>query len=53
MKLPLNRSKITEDIGMIKLQIVENCGFGAVVDELGAFVEKSSVVLIRFDDKEG
>jgi hypothetical protein len=52
MKLPLDRSKIGEDVSMIKLQVVQNGGARAVVHEFGALVEEGGVVLVRLDDEE-
>jgi hypothetical protein len=52
MKLTLNRCKIGEDICMIELYIVQDCGLGAVMDELGPLVEKGGVVLVCLDDEK-
>ena len=49
MKLSFDRSKIVEDVGMIKLEIVENRGLGVIMEELGALVEKRCVVLVRLN----
>jgi hypothetical protein len=51
VKLPFNRGKIIEDVGMIHLQIVQYCGAGAVMHEFGALVEKGRVVLVGLDDE--
>src|SRR5476651_2451776 len=37
---------------MIKLQVIQNCSFGVVMDELGALIEKSGVVLVGLDHKK-
>src|SRR5512141_2581640 len=49
MKLSFDRFKISEDVSVIELEIIQNCSFRPVVDELGAFVEKSGIVLVCFD----
>src|SRR6185436_2456179 len=49
VKLPLDRSKIVEDVRMIELEIVENCGPRPVMHKFGALIEKGRVVLVRFD----
>ena len=38
-------------IGVVKLQVVEDRDVRAVVNELGALVEKRAVVFIRFNDE--
>ena len=52
VELPFNGSQIGEDIGMVKLQVVHDQRTRAVMNKLGAFVEKRRVVLIRLDDEE-
>src|SRR5215831_2026197 len=49
MKLVLNSCKIAEDVGMIELDIVQNCHRRPVVHHLRALVEERRVVLVRFD----
>ena len=51
MKLPLNRFKIRINIGVIKLQIVYDLDFRAIVKKLCAFIEKRRIVFVRFDDE--
>src|SRR4029077_15149931 len=52
MELRLDRSKILEDVGMIELDIVQNCDGRSVVHHLGALVEESGVVLVGFAHEE-
>jgi hypothetical protein len=49
---PLHRSQITENIGVIELDIVEDHRVGQVVDELAALVEERRVVFVALDDEE-
>src|SRR5579859_4132960 len=51
-KLSLDRCQIIEDVGMIELQIIQNCGLWAVMHEFGALVEESRVVLVRLNDEK-
>ncbi len=51
MKLSLNRCQIMEDVGMIKLYIVQNGGSRPVVHHLGALIEEGSIVFIGFDNE--
>ena len=51
MKLRFNGGEIRKNIGVIKLEIVQHRNLSAVMQKLGAFVEKRSVILIRFDHK--
>src|SRR3954466_13320046 len=53
VKLPLYVSQIAEDVSMVELQIVQNGGFRAVMNEFGALVKKSGVVLVCLNDKQG
>ena len=52
MELPLDGLDVFKDIGVIKFQIIQDQGMGAVMDELGALVEKGAVVLVCFDYKK-
>jgi len=52
VKLLLNSSKIAEDITMIELQGYSKPPFLGVMEEFGALVEKSRVVLVCFDHKK-
>ena len=52
MELGLDRRQVGEDIGVVELEIVEDCRPRPVVDELAAFVEERGVVLVSLDDKE-
>jgi len=52
MELRLDSRQVGKDIGVVVFEIVEHSRAGEVVDELAAFVEKSRVVLVRFDDKQ-
>src|SRR5688572_4913016 len=38
MELPLDRYQIVEDVGMIKLDVIQYCGAGPVMDEFRALV---------------
>jgi hypothetical protein len=51
MELALDHGQIIEDVGVIELQVVDDQGARAVVDELGALVEEGRVVLVRLDDE--
>src|SRR5258706_4795181 len=53
MELSLDRCKIGEDVGMIKLYIVQNRQPGPVVDHLGTLVEEGGIVFISFDHEIG
>ena len=52
MELPLDRGHVGVDVGVVELEVVEDRGARAVVDELGALVEERRVVLVRLDDEE-
>jgi hypothetical protein len=52
VELPLDRCKIVEDVCMIELKIIQNCGPRPVMDELRPLVEKRRVVLVRLDDEK-
>ena len=39
------------DIGMVKLEVVQNSILWVVVDKLWSLVKKSTVVLVSFNDK--
>ena len=52
MELPLDSRNIREDVSMIELKIVQDRGFGAIVDKLGALVEKCRVIFVSFDHEK-
>ena len=52
MELPLDSRNIGEDVSMIELKIVQDRGFGAIVDKLGALVEKCRVIFVSFDHEK-
>ncbi|KAF0279212.1 hypothetical protein BA897_00415 [Spiribacter roseus] len=52
MELALDRGEIGEDVGVIKLQVVQDQGSRAKMHELRALIEEGGVVFIRLDDKE-
>src|SRR5579859_3334983 len=43
--------EVREDVSVIKFEVVDNGHFGQVMNELAAFIEKSGVVFVAFDDK--
>src|SRR5258706_15606610 len=51
-KLSFDLFKIGEDVCMIKLYVVQDCGPWPVMHKLRALVEERCVVLVRFDDKQ-
>ena len=51
VELALNGRQIVKNIGVVKLQIVENRRAGAVVHKLAALVKKCGVVFVGFDDE--
>ena len=51
VELPLNRGDIRIDVRVVVFEVVEDRRARPVVNELGAFVEESRVVLIRLDDE--
>ena len=53
MELLFDGLKVFKNIGMIELQIIEHAGLWPIVNKLTALVEKSGVVFIGFDHKEG
>src|ERR1700733_12520553 len=52
VKLRLNRRKIGEDVGMIELKIVQNCGARPVMHELRTLVEERGVVFVGLDHEK-
>ena len=52
MELGLDCRQIRKDIRVIKFQIIENHGAGAVVNKLAALVKEGGVVFIRFHHKK-
>ncbi len=52
MKLRLDGSKISEDVRMIELKVIQDRRARAVMDELGALVAEGGVVLVGLDDEE-
>src|SRR5690242_8737857 len=52
MKLLLNGCKIRKNIGVIEFQIIEDRSPGTEMNKFRAFVKKSSVIFIGFDNKE-
>ncbi len=52
MELPLDGGKVRKDICVIELQIVQDRGARAVVDELAALVEEGAVVFVGFHHEE-
>ena len=53
VELTLNGLEVVKDIGVVKLQIIQDGGTRTVMHELAALVEKSSVVFIGFDHEIG
>ena len=47
----LDRGEIIENIGMVELDIVDDDGFGEVVDEFAALIEEGGVVFVTFDNE--
>ncbi len=47
-----NGFHIIENVGVIKLQIVENQRVGPVMDKLGALVEEGAIVIVRLNHEE-
>ncbi len=52
VELLLDRFQIVEDVGMIKLKVVEDQRTRAVMHKFRTFIKERAVVLIRFDNKE-
>ena len=48
-KLSFIRRKIVENVRMIELDVVDHEELRQVVDELGAFVKKGTVIFVTFD----
>ena len=53
MKLPLDGRYVLINVGVVKLEIIENERARSVVDKLCSLVKKSRVVFVRLNDKEG
>ena len=51
MKLALNGGQVVKNIGVVKFQIVQDGGAGAVMHELAALVEEGGVVFVGFNHK--
>jgi len=49
VKLSLDRCKIGEDVGMIKLYVVENSDSRPVMHHLGSLIEEGGIVFISLD----
>ena len=52
VELPLDGWQIREDVRVIELQVVQNCGTWAVMHELAALIEEGAVVLVGLDHEE-
>ena len=52
MELPLDGREIREDIRVVELQVIQDRGARAVVNEFAALVEKGAVVFIGFHHEE-
>ena len=52
LKLAFDVRNIAEDVGMIKLQVIQNRRPGSIVNELRALVEEGRIVFVRFDDEQ-
>src|SRR5579864_13442 len=52
VELPLDRTDVGIDIGVVELEVIEDRGARTVVHELGALIEEGRVVFIGFDDEE-
>ena len=50
-KAGLDLVQVWKDIGVIKLNVIDDDGLGKVMKEFGALVEKSRVVLISFENE--
>src|ERR1700722_11860129 len=46
----LDGGEVFKNVRVIKLEIIDNRGFGLVVDELAALIKKGGVILIAFND---
>ena len=51
VELPLDSFQVVKNICVVELEVVQNRGAGAVMDEFAAFVKKRGVVFIGFNDK--
>ena len=51
MKLGFDLVKVAENISVVKFKIIEHRNIRCIVDEFRTFIEKSSVIFIRFDNK--
>ena len=51
VKLFLDGLEVLKNVGVIKLEVVQDGGSRSVMNKLAAFVKKCGVVLIRFDDE--
>src|SRR6188768_897210 len=47
----LNRFEAVENVGMVEFEIVDECNFRQIMNELAAFVEEGAVVFVPFNDK--
>jgi len=52
MELALDRFEIIKNIRMIELKVVHHQRAWMVMDELRTLIKKSTVVFVRFDNKE-
>jgi hypothetical protein len=43
--------KVWKDIGVVKLDIVDDHGFGKVMEKFGPFIKKGRVVFVSFEDE--
>ena len=53
VKLGLNSPKVSKNICMVKLKVVNYQGFWTIVYELRTLIEKCAVVFVSFNDKKG
>ena len=51
MKLFLNGSQIIKNIGMVKFEVIQDCCFRMIMNELGAFIEESRIIFVCLDYK--
>ena len=51
VELALNRGQVVKDVGVVKLEVVQNRGARPVVHKLAAFVKKRGVVFIGLNHK--
>ena len=52
VKLAFDVSQVVEDVGVVKLQVIQHSGAGPVMHKLAALVKKSGVVLVGLDHKQ-